>query len=105
MYTDQVSIQNVTINTTTGKKVNDGDSYLTKARVESSDLRKKDSNGNTVIYSKLIIVPSSKTVNYLAEIEITKIGGVTTTNEKTCIAEIIFKTARYSPHHIEVYCK
>lgn len=104
MYTDRVNISTVTTNKNTGKKTRSEQTNI-KARVESEDLRKKSLDGNIIVYSKLIILPPSINIKKEDEIQIIKIGGVTTTDEPKVIVEQVFKTARFAPHHIEVWCK
>lgn len=105
MYTDKITIRSITRNKNTGKFTVTNTNTNQKARVESEDLRKKDKNGNTIIFSKLIVLPPSVAIKKGDEIDITKIGGVPTTDEPTILVELVFKAARFSPHHIEVWCK
>lgn len=104
MYTDQVTITNITEGAY-GDLVKGTPKTGIRARVESEDLTKKDASGNVVLYKKLIILPPGTVISKPDEIKITKIAGVPTTDEPTVFAEVVYKAARFSPHHIEVWCK
>lgn len=103
MYTDQVTITNI-VEGSYGD-MSRGTPYTTKARVESEDLQKKDANGNLILYKKLLILPPNKVISKGDEVLINKIAGVPVTDEPTVFAEVVYRAARFSPHHIEVWCK
>ena len=104
MYTDTITITNITENNY-GVIARGTPQTGVKARVESEDLQKKDSNGNLILYKKLIILPPGKVISKGDEILITKIAGIPISDEPTVFAEVVYKAARFSPHHIEVWCK
>ena len=105
MYTDKAEIiRLLSENATTGEKVYETVSTETKARIESEDLRKKDSTGNLIVYKRLFMLPPNITINEGDKIRAIEIGKKTII-EDYMKAEVVFPVARFTLHHYEVHCK